>query len=101
MRGSALYYPHIDIYDPKWLRSAILFWDEIKTIAPRAIKNPYTGKDTRILWQEGFLEPLRCDLHPELLDTLGKLAMRAGLTRMHPGKLAPEVRGLNTNRPKA
>jgi hypothetical protein len=24
------------------------------------------------LWQEGFLEPLRCDLHPELLDTLGK-----------------------------
>ncbi len=72
MFGSALYYPHIDIADPKWLRSAVLFWDEIKTIAPRAIKNPYQGKDTKILWQEGFLEPLRCDLHPELLDTLGK-----------------------------
>jgi hypothetical protein len=72
MLGSALYYPHIDIHDAKWLRSAILFWDEIKTIAPRAIRDPYQGKDTRILWQEGFLEPLRCDLHPELLDTLGK-----------------------------
>jgi hypothetical protein len=72
MLGSALYYPHIDIHDPKWLRSAILFWDEIKTIVPRAIKSPYKHKDTRICWQEGFLEPLRCDLHPELLDTLGK-----------------------------
>lgn len=72
MLGSALYYPHIDIHDPQWLRSAILFWDEIKTIVPRAIKTPYQHKDTRICWQEGFLEPLRCDLHPELLDTLGK-----------------------------
>jgi hypothetical protein len=72
MLGSALYYPHIDIHDPKWLRSAILFWDEIKTIAPKSIKVPYKHEDTRICWQEGFLEPLRCDLHPELLDTLGK-----------------------------
>ena len=72
MLGSALYYPHIDIHDPKWLRSAILFWDEIKTIVPTAVRNPYRRKDTRICWQEGFLEPLRCDLHPELLDTLGK-----------------------------
>jgi Family of unknown function (DUF6236) len=72
MLGSALYYPHIDIHDAKWLRSAILFWDEIKTIAPRAVRDPYRGIDTRILWQEGFLEPLRCDLHAGLLDTLGK-----------------------------
>ena len=72
MLGSALYYPHIDIDDPKWLRSAILFWDEVKTIAPRAVRTPYRHQDTRICWQEGFLEPLRCDLHPELLDTLGK-----------------------------
>ena len=72
MLGSALYYPHIDIHDPNWLRSAVLFWDEIKTIAPRAITKPYESKDTDILWREGFLEPLRCDLHPDLLDTLGK-----------------------------
>lgn len=72
MLGSALYYPHIDIHDPKWLRSAVLFWNEIKTIAPRAVKTPYQNEETRILWQEGYLEPLRCDLHPDLLDTLGK-----------------------------
>lgn len=72
MLGSALYYPHIDIRDPQWLRSAILFWDALQTIVPRSIKDPYKEKDTRILWREGFLEPLRCDLHPELLDTLGR-----------------------------
>jgi hypothetical protein len=72
MLGSALYYPHIDINDPVWLRSAVLFWNEIKTIAPQAVTRPYRNKETHILWQEGFLEPLRCDLHPELLDTLGK-----------------------------
>lgn len=72
MLGSGLYYPHIDIEDPKWLRSAVLFWDELQTIAPRAVRTPYQTNDTNILWKEGFLEPLRCDLHPELLDTLGK-----------------------------
>lgn len=72
MLGSALYYPHIDIEDPKWLRSAVLFWDDIKTIAPRAISKPYNNNDTDVLWKEGFLEPLRCDLHPDLLDKLGK-----------------------------
>lgn len=72
MLGKALYYPHIDINDPAWLRSAILFWNSLQTIAPRAVKKPYQNKDTKILWQEGFLEPLRCDLHPELLNTLGR-----------------------------
>jgi hypothetical protein len=72
MLGSALYYPHIDIADQNWLRTAVLFWDEIKTIAPRAIKSPFQTEDTNILWKEGYLEPLRCDLHPDLLDTLGK-----------------------------
>jgi hypothetical protein len=36
MLGSALYYPHIDIDDPAWLRSALLFWDNIYTIKSRA-----------------------------------------------------------------
>ncbi|MCA3273367.1 MAG: hypothetical protein ING12_15375 [Roseomonas sp.] len=72
MLGSALYYPHIDIADQNWLRTAVLFWDEIKTIAPRAVKSPFQTEDTNVLWKEGYLEPLRCDLHPDLLDTLGK-----------------------------
>lgn len=72
MLGSALYYPHIDIDDGQWLRSAVLFWDEIKTIAPTAVRLPYKNKDTEILWKEGFIEPLRCDLNSETLDILGR-----------------------------
>lgn len=71
MLGSALYYPHIDIRDPMWLRSAILFWDDIQTIVPSAIENPYQTNDTRICQAEGYLRPLRCDLHSQVIDDLG------------------------------
>ncbi|BAF86337.1 hypothetical protein AZC_0339 [Azorhizobium caulinodans ORS 571] len=70
MFGSALYYPHIDIPDREWIRSAIIFWDRIKTIAPLSIENPYQNKDTHILYEEGIIEPLRCELYPQTLDSL-------------------------------
>lgn len=72
MLGSALYFPHIDISDPAWLRSAILFWDDIQTIAPSAIENPYQNEDTRACFEEGYLTPLRCDLHSDLIEDLGR-----------------------------
>lgn len=76
MLGSALYFPHIDIDDPAWLRSAILFWDDIQTIAPSSIVQPYRNEDTRICEAEGYLRPLRCDLHPEVINDLGRKVMR-------------------------
>jgi hypothetical protein len=72
MLGKALYYPHIDIRDPRWLRSAILFWDEIQSIVPPSISEPYHTHDTQICEQEGFLRGLRCDLRPDLLRKLGQ-----------------------------
>lgn len=78
MLGSALYFPHIDIHDPAWLRSAILFWDEIQTIAPSAIEEPYQNEDTRICYAEGYLKPLRCDLHPNVIEELGRKILRLG-----------------------
>lgn len=76
MLGSALYFPHIDIEDPAWLRSAILFWDEIQTIAPSSIQHPYRNDDTKICEAEGYLKPLRCDLHPNVIDDLGRKVIR-------------------------
>jgi hypothetical protein len=76
MLGSALYFPHIDIDDPAWLRSAILFWDEIQTIAPSSIENPYRNDDTIICEAEEYLKPLRCDLHPNVIDDLGRKVVR-------------------------
>src|SRR5258708_9456080 len=72
MLGTALYYPHIDIRDPVWLRSAILFWDQIQSIVPPSILRPYHSHDTRICEQEGYLRGFRCDLRPDLLEELGK-----------------------------
>ncbi|RYG90058.1 hypothetical protein EU803_15715 [Loktanella sp. IMCC34160] len=78
MLGTALYFPHIDIRDPAWLRSAILFWDEIQTIAPSAIEEPYQQEDTRVCQAEGYLRPLRCDLHPHVIEDLGRKILRLG-----------------------
>jgi len=78
MLGSALYFPHIDIHDPAWLRSAILFWDEIQTIAPSAIEEPYQKEDTKICQAEGYLRPLRCDLHPRVIEDLGRKILHLG-----------------------
>jgi hypothetical protein len=72
MLGSALYYPFVDVRDRRWLRSAILFWDRIQTIVPPSISEPYHNPDTRTCEQEGYLQPLRCDLHQDVLETLGK-----------------------------
>lgn len=33
----ALYYPTIDITNEQWLKTAILYWDEISTIVPSSI----------------------------------------------------------------
>jgi hypothetical protein len=72
MLGSALYYPFIDVRDQAWLRSAILFWDKIQTIVPTTITKPYLNDDTIICQAEVYLEPLYCELHPEILEKLGK-----------------------------
>lgn len=81
MFGSALYFPHIDIRDPVWLRSTLLFWDDIQTIAPSAVKTPYLNDDTRICAEAGLLRPLHCDMYPELIDDIGRKLLRTADSR--------------------
>jgi len=38
--SKALFYPTIEINDENWLKSNLLFWDEIKTIVPVSIDSP-------------------------------------------------------------
>lgn len=56
--SKALYYPHIDISDITWLKTAVLFWDSISTIVPESMNNPYRERDTQYLADAGFLEPI-------------------------------------------
>lgn len=66
----ALYYPTIDIDDSEWIKNAILFWDEIDTIVPEAISSPYKNNDSRFLYDEGILKPLRLSPHDSILMNL-------------------------------
>ena len=72
--SSALYYPYIDINNDRWLRSAVLFWDSIRTIVPSSYREPYSSKLARELNDEGLLEPVRVqsdmDEIEELSDTV-------------------------------
>jgi hypothetical protein len=104
----ALYYPRIEIRDDSWLKTAILYWDEITTIVPASIPRPYSSSVGQELFEARVLTPLF--VHPGL-PTVERLAekvmdyltspeteqvLREGgvqldeFTLMHPEKL-PEI----------
>lgn len=108
--SSALYYPHIDIKDEQWLRSAALFWDSIRTIVPASYRDPYSSDFARALSDEGVLTPVRVssdmdeieELTDKVLDFLTDPAS-AGIMldadrhlnrRVHPDKMSYELREL-------
>lgn len=67
----ALYYPRIEIRDDSWLKTAILYWDEITTIVPASIPRPYTSSVGQELFEARVLTPLF--VHPGL-PTVERLA---------------------------
>lgn len=66
----ALYYPTIDITNEDWLKTAVLFWDEINTIVPSSIANPYQENTTQYLADEGILKPSRVNPEQDLVEEL-------------------------------
>jgi len=57
--SSALFYPWIEIRDEAWLKTALLYWDSVRTIVPESIDVPYTTDTGRALEEAHFLVPLR------------------------------------------
>ncbi len=53
----ALYYPWIDFRDEGWLKSAILYWDSMRTIVPASISHPYSSRTAHQLQEAGILPP--------------------------------------------
>jgi hypothetical protein len=66
----ALYYPSIDIPNENWLKTAILYWDEINTIVPSSIDNPYQEQVTQFLSNEGVIRPLHVNSDMDLIESL-------------------------------
>ncbi len=77
--SQALYYPWIDVRDEAWLKTALLYWDSVRTIVPESIDAPYSTDTGRTLQDAGFLVPLRVhsgmdeikDLAADVLTYLG------------------------------
>lgn len=66
----ALYYPTIDIQDERWLKNAILFWDEISTIVPESIEAPYQNRTSSFLYDEGILNPYFVSENNPIVESL-------------------------------
>lgn len=72
----ALYYPTIDIPEENWLKSAILYWDEIQTIVPTSIKNPYQNRLTQTLNDKGILTAFEINPDNKLVEGLSDTVMK-------------------------
>ena len=68
----ALYYPTIDIQNENWLKTAILFWDEINTIVPESIREPYQLDSTKYLADEEAKIISQIDTFIKRVDELKK-----------------------------
>lgn len=87
----ALYYPTIDIPNEEWLKPAVLFWDQINTIVPSSILDPYEQNTTQYLHDEGILQPLRVDPDQDFVaelttDTLNYLNTNEGFQLLTQGR---------------
>jgi hypothetical protein len=52
-----LYYPTIEIQNENWLKNASFYWDEISTIVPESLRNPYRSRVSKELVDAGILVP--------------------------------------------
>lgn len=110
----SLYYPWIDIQDDKWLKSAALYWEEIQTIVPETINNPYSSNTAKYLEEKEILAPLRVhsdmdDIEELTQDVVKYLKSQEGmelLTKanrrfvyLHPDKLPRSIRHLSHMHP--
>ncbi|SJM96590.1 hypothetical protein [Crenothrix polyspora] len=105
--SSALYYPYIDVKNERWLRSAALFWDSIRTIVPESYRDPYSSVVARELNDEGILEPVQVSSDMEEIESLTDTVLdfltdpastnvifssENHPSRIHPEKMSSELR---------
>jgi hypothetical protein len=55
----ALYYPYIDITDESLIKTSALYWDELQTIVPQNLDNPYQNEISQQAFREKFLRKYR------------------------------------------
>jgi hypothetical protein len=105
MFNKTLYYPWIDIHDDSWVKTAILYWDEINTIVPFSMQSPYQNQVAILLEKERILRPFEVtassrevieasDIAIQYLSTPeGMRVLTSGdeHSRVHPSKLSYQL----------
>lgn len=71
-KTKALFYPWIEIRDENWLKSSLLFGDEIRTIVPQSIKKPYNSRTSSILLERKVLKPEIVNPDHEVVKEISK-----------------------------
>lgn len=74
--SKALFYPSIEIHDENWLKSSLLFWDELYTIVPERMREPYRNKTTRFLYERELLKPEFVNPDHQLIKKLSGLIIK-------------------------
>lgn len=74
-RDACLYFPHIEVREQGWIRSYILFWDEIRTIVPNAVKKPYRLPELEVLHDEGLLVAERLNSFPSEVEAASNIML--------------------------
>ena len=106
MFNTTLYYPWIDIHNDSWVKTAILYWDNINTIVPHGLTSPYNSEVATILEQENILRPFRVAPSSREVTEASDIAMQYFSTpegmkiltsndeysRMHPSKLSYQLK---------
>lgn len=114
MAEIAIYHPFIDLADSRLLRTCVLYWDEIRTIVPESMGDPYDSPASKEAFEAGVLRPRyvspdapeviqtgeefladaeRSAIRGSANDAVKKLRLhRDKLPQLHPGKLSEKVR---------
>ena len=63
MSARVLYYPWMDVHHVEWLKTALLYWDEVSTLVPEGTPVWRQHPETAAAVDAGFLTAL--ELHPD------------------------------------
>jgi hypothetical protein len=76
MYKNILYYPWIDLQNTTWIKTSLLYWDEIKTIVPKDMNNPYTSEISLLLEKEKILIPYKISSSNIEVTEASQIALR-------------------------
>jgi len=68
----AIYYPYIDLTNGELIKTAALYWDELQTIVPESVQDPYQSPASREAYELGFLQPRIVNPEDNVVDKSGR-----------------------------